>query len=149
MCSAAFRNPDDASKRRPNKTEQTRHLRQSEAEKEHRLWSDLRNRLLNGHKFTRQIPLGPYIVDFLCRDRHLIIEIDGFHHAEAPTDERRTRWLNERGYMVLRFWNHEVTREHEAVLETIVAALEGRLVDRDEVARFYPAISQSGMEGGR
>ncbi len=142
MSQASSRDPQNVSKRRPTKTAQARRLRRDETEEEYRLWSELRNRLLNGHKFTRQIPLGPYIVDFLCRDAHLIVEIDGFQHAEARGDERRTRWLNEQGYAVLRFWNHEVTRDRSMVLEMIVAALEGRLVKRDDTAGFFPAIGQ-------
>jgi very-short-patch-repair endonuclease len=66
---------------------------------------------LNGHKFSRQIPLGPYVADFVYRDSRLIVEIDGSQHAESAADIVRTRWLNAGGYSVLRFWNHEVLRE--------------------------------------
>jgi very-short-patch-repair endonuclease len=133
-------NANDITKRRPGKTHQARRLRRIETEEERLLWSDLRDRRLNGFKFSRQIPLGVYVVDFLCRDRHLIIEVDGFHHAESPSDEARAHWLNASGYSLLRFWNHEVTRERRAVLETILAALEGRMIERCHAARFYPAI---------
>lgn len=142
-----FQMKPDVTKRRPGKTEQARRLRQSETEEEYRLWSDLRNRRLNRHKFTRQVPLGPYVVDFLCRDTRLIVEIDGFQHADDPSDMAPTQWLNRTGYSVLRFWNHEVTRERRSVLETILAALEGRIFQRDDILRFYPAIDPSEVHG--
>ncbi|WP_371108609.1 endonuclease domain-containing protein [Rhizobium sp. RCC_161_2] len=135
---------NDITKRRPGKTQQARRLRKNDTEEEYRLWSDLRGRRLNGHKFARQIPLGPYVVDFLCRDKLLIVEIDGFQHATSPSDIVRTHWLNTQGYSVLRFWNHEITRERRAVLETILAALEGRIFERDDILRFYPAIKPTG-----
>jgi very-short-patch-repair endonuclease len=139
---------NDITKRRPGKTKQARHLRKNDTEEEYRLWSDLRGRRLNGYKFARQIPLGPYVVDFLCRDILLIVEIDGFQHAESSSDIVRTRWLNAQGYSVLRFWNHEVLKERRAVLETILAALEGQIFQRDDILRFYPAI-QSTVEISR
>ncbi|PWI53957.1 hypothetical protein B5K03_16595 [Rhizobium phaseoli] len=132
--------PEDIRKRRPGKTRQARKLRQTETEEEYRLWGDLRNRQLNGYKFTRPAPLGTYIADFLCREERLIIEIDGFQHADNMSDITRTLWLNQAGYSILRFWNHEITRERRAVLETILAALERRIFRRDDILRFYPAI---------
>ncbi|PZM17140.1 hypothetical protein CPY51_02605 [Rhizobium tubonense] len=136
-----LRVPDniDITKRRPGKTERARDLRRNETEEEYRLWSDLRDRRLNGHKFSRQIPLGPYVVDFVCRDKQMIVEIDGSQHSDSGADVIRTEWLNANGYSVLRFWNHEVLRERRAVLETILAAIEGKIFERDDVLRFYPA----------
>ncbi|MBB3979451.1 very-short-patch-repair endonuclease [Rhizobium azooxidifex] len=131
---------EEVTKRRLGKTAQARRLRRSETEEEFRLWSELRNRHLNGYKFARQVPLGPYIVDFLCREERLIVEIDGFHHAEGCTDIPRTQWLNRNGYAVLRFWNHEITRERRAVLNTILAALSGRLSQRCDATRFHPSL---------
>ena len=133
-------NANDITKRRPGKTRQARRLRRIDTEEERRLWSDLRDRRLNGFKFSRQIPLGAYVVDFLCRDQRLIVEIDGFQHAEMPSDTPRTDWLNTNGYSILRFWNHEVTRERRAVLDTILAALTGQMTERCREAKFYPAI---------
>ena len=129
----------DITKRRPGKTDQARTLRQNETEAEFRLWSDLRNRQLNGHKFSRQVPLGAYVADFICRERHLIVELDGSQHAESMADEVRTRWLNDNGYSVLRFWNDEVLKERRAVLETILAVLQGQIFSRCETLRFSPA----------
>lgn len=129
---------DDVTKRRPGKTTQARRLRRNETEEEVRLWSELRNRLLNGHKFSRQVPLGPYVVDFLCREQRLVVEVDGFHHAENRSDETRTRWLNANGYSLLRFWNHEITGERRAVLDTILGVLSGEMLERCDATRFYP-----------
>jgi very-short-patch-repair endonuclease len=134
--------PDGITKRKPGKTTQARRLRHDGTDEEHQLWRDLRNRQLNGHKIVRQVPIGPYVADFLCRRAHLIIEIDGFHHANDRGDERRTGWLNENGNSVLRFWNHEITRERHSVLETILAAVEGRIFERDDVLRFHPVIDR-------
>ena len=125
-------------KRRPAATQKASTLRRNETEAEYRLWGDLRNRLLNGYKFSRQIPLGPYVADFVCRERMLIVELDGFQHAESQYDFIRTRWLNANGYTVLRFWNHEVLEERRAVLETILATLEGRIFEKCEALRLYP-----------
>ena len=126
----------DVTKRRPGKTTYARRLRQNETEEEYHLWSDLRARRLNDLKFARQIPLGPYIVDFLCREKKLVVEIDGFQHAENSDDERRTLWLNSQGYSVLRFWNPEISERREAVLETIVAAVSGGL-EANPASGFY------------
>ncbi|WP_348630259.1 endonuclease domain-containing protein [Rhizobium sp. NXC14] len=127
----------DIRKHRANKTDQARTLRRNETEEEYHLWSDVRARRLNGYKFARQVPLGPFIVDFLCREKRLIVEVDGFQHAESVSDQRRTEWLNANGYSVLRFWNQEVSRERRSVLETILAALEGRLEASEETVSFY------------
>jgi very-short-patch-repair endonuclease len=129
----------DAWIRKSGATARARQLRKSETEPEYRLWSELRNRLLNGHKFSRQIPLGPYVVDFICREKNLIVELDGTQHAESGHDVIRTRWLNGNGYSVLRFWNHEVLQERRAVLETILAVLTGHIASRDDAIRFSPA----------
>jgi very-short-patch-repair endonuclease len=129
--------------RLPHKTAFARKLRENETEEEWFLWSDLKDRRLNGHKFVRQIPLGPYIVDFLCRSHHLIVELDGVQHAESPYDDSRTIWLNRNGYSMLRFWNSEIRRERTAVLETILAVLEGRIFEACATIRFSPSHSPS------
>ncbi|RFB89898.1 hypothetical protein B5K08_18105 [Rhizobium leguminosarum bv. trifolii] len=132
----------DIRKHRPAKTGQARQLRRNETEEEYHLWSDLRARRLNGDKFARQVPLGPFIVDFLCREKRLVVEIDGFQHAESVTDQRRTKWLNANGYSVLRFWKQEISRERRSVLETILAALLGRLEFSSELPSFYSPAEQ-------
>ena len=133
----------DITKRLTGKTAFARSLRSNETEEEYFLWSDLRNRRLNGFKFARQIPIGPYVADFICRERHLIVELDGGQHSEKDQDRKRTEWLNANGYSVIRFWNNEVRFERTAVLETILAALEGLIFGKDEAIRFSPAIDCS------
>jgi len=97
----------------------------SEAEK--RLWYLLRAHRFCGKSFRRQTLIGPYIVDFVYHDAGLIIEIDGGQHgmiAGQKRDERRTAWLASRGYRVLRFWNADVLRNTEGVLEVIASELQ-------------------------
>tara|TARA_R110002110_G_scaffold406951_1_gene627452 strand:- start:567 stop:884 length:318 start_codon:yes stop_codon:yes gene_type:complete len=95
-----------------------------QTEAEARLWSRLRNRTLGGFKFRRQTPVGPYIADFLCADRMLIVEADGGQHAGNAADMRRTRFLEGRGYRVIRFWNSDVLSNTDGVLEMILIELE-------------------------
>lgn len=122
-------------------TQRARELRRNETDAEGLLWWEVKNRQLNGYKFARQVPIGPYIADFVCRSSKLVVEIDGFQHAENPRDINRTRWINEQGYSVLRFWNHEVLQARRIVLETIVAALERRIEDFGEATGYWPAAS--------
>lgn len=101
-----------------------RRLRREMTEVEARLWYQLRDRRLDGFKFRRQKPIGPYIVDFVCLDRRLIIELDGGQHAlQVEADARREAFLLAAGFRVLRFWNHEVRANEAAVLERIHQAL--------------------------
>jgi very-short-patch-repair endonuclease len=84
----------------------------------------LRDRRLLGVKFSRQVPIGPYVVDFCCREQRLIIELDGGQHASAVADDAgRTAHLERLGYRILRFWNHDALGNTEGVLETIARAL--------------------------
>lgn len=101
-----------------------RTLRKQQTNAEKLLWSRLRNRQLEGCKFRRQQPIGPYITDFLNLEPKLIIELDGGQHSEQQEqDNQRTRYLQALGYRVLRFWNHEVLGDLEAVLEAIRIAI--------------------------
>lgn len=101
-----------------------RQLRVEATDAEARLWQRLRNRMLGGFKFRRQFPVGPYIADFVCIERKLIVELDGGQHADNPADERRTRFLELRGYRVIRFWNPDVLSNTDGVLEMILLELE-------------------------
>ena len=84
----------------------------------------LRGRRLEWVKFRRQQVLGPYVVDFLCLEPKVVIEVDGGQHAEqVSNDLRRTEYLKVLGYRVIRFWNHEMLEDPDAVLESIRAAL--------------------------
>jgi len=88
------------------------------------LWKHLRQRQLAGHRFRRQMPIGSYIVDFVCLERRLIVEIDGGQHQEQQAyDGRRDGWLVEQGFRVLRFWNNEVLSQTEGVLMRILEGL--------------------------
>ncbi len=101
-----------------------RELRKNLTDAEARLWARLRFRQLDGFRFRRQQPIGPYIVDFSCPAAKLIIEVDGGQHAtDQQRDDRRTRWLEARGYRVVRFWNNDVLGNTEGVLQTIQQAL--------------------------
>ena len=103
-----------------------RGLRQKQTEAEKLLWFKLRNKQLGGVKFRRQQPIGNYIVDFICFEKKLIIEIDGGQHNEAlikENDIQRTKWLEAEGYRVLRFWNSDVMNNAEGVLESISGVL--------------------------
>jgi len=99
-------------------------LRKNPTEAERALWKHLRMRQLDGYRFRRQQPLGQYIVDFVCLEKRLVVELDGGQHTEqVGSDAQRTAWLEARGFRVLRFWNHHVLHEIEAVREAIWEAL--------------------------
>ena len=108
------------------RVQNARALRASGTDAEQALWRHLRSRQLNGHKFRRQHPIGPYIADFACVEARLVVELDGGQHAQADAlkhDERRTQFLLAQGWHVLRFWNHDMLAEPAGVLQTIVQAL--------------------------
>ena len=99
-------------------------LRSKQTEAEQRLWYHLRAHRFLGLKFKRQKPMGRYIVDFVCLEQRLIIEIDGGQHSEqVHYDQRRDAWLRSQGYTVLRFWNNDVMQQLESVLEQIRCTL--------------------------
>ena len=104
------------------KTAAARRLRKNSTFAERKLWKYLRARSLGGFKFVRQEPIGPYIVDFACREKRLIAELDGSQHANSRRDAIRDRWLTDHRYRVLRFWNNDVTGNIEGVWEIIFAA---------------------------
>ena len=104
-----------------------RALRTDATSAEQLLWRHLRNRQLAGHKFRRQHPMGPYILDFVCLEQGLVVELDGGQHAlpsDMAHDARRTGWLRGQGLRVLRFWNNEVLQQTGEVLEQVLRALE-------------------------
>ena len=107
-----------------------RELRDGSTSAERILWQRLRNRSLAGFKFVRQAPIGPYIADFLCRETKLVVEIDGATHStdeEIASDNRRTRFLEEQGFCIIRFTNEAVFESSDGVLEAILARLEKHL----------------------
>ena len=105
--------------------DRARGLRKNLTDAERLLWRFLRNRQLGGWKFRRQHAIGPFISDFVCIERKLIIEVDGGQHAfTIEEDTKRSDYLGNKGYQVLRFWNNQVLQETDAVLDVILAALE-------------------------
>ena len=106
------------------RTKRARQLRRSQTVAEGRLWYRVKNRQIGGYKLVRQEPIGPYIADFVCRERKLVIELDGSQHIENAHDHIRDAFLRSMGYKVLRFWNAEVFDNMDGVLETILASLE-------------------------
>jgi very-short-patch-repair endonuclease len=98
-------------------------LRTNMTDAEQRLWYHLRAHRFGGHKFKRQVPIGPYVVDFACIGRRLVLEVDGGQHANDASDHVRTKFLQERGFVVLRFWNNEVLGNTSGVLEVVRALL--------------------------
>ena len=98
-------------------------MRLNPTDAERRLWSMLRDRRMPAFKFKRQFVIAPYIVDFVCFERRLIVEADGSQHAESEYDQRRDSVLNSQGFSVLRFWNNDVLGNMSGVLETIASAL--------------------------
>ncbi len=108
--------------------DEARRLRRTQSNTEYVLWSHLRARKFRGLKFRRQHPLGPYIVDFCCIDRQIVIELDGSQHLEnAKYDARRTEFLNAHDYRVIRFWNHEVLTGMEHVPQMLEKFLSEEL----------------------
>ena len=96
-----------------------RQLRANSTDAERKLWSHLRGRQMSGKKFRRKHPIGDFIVDFVCTEIGLVIELDGGQHLESDSDKQRDSWLSEQGFRVLRFWNHEVLTDTQTVLSRI------------------------------
>ena len=125
----------------PEILRRARELRQSMTPAELILWKHLRSRRFNSYKFRRQRPIGPYIVDFFCRDALLIVELDGDSHAgKEDADKKRQGELEQCGYKLLRFWNPEVYDELESVLDTIyywcAKRMKKKASSRSDAANF-------------
>ena len=113
----------------------SRNLRQNQTDAEAVLWWKLRNRQLDGAKFRRQQQIGNFIVDFVCFEKMIVIEVDGGQHGTdegSAYDAKRTAYLNELGYNVLRFWDNEVLTNTEDVINTIHLTLTLSLKEREE-----------------
>ncbi len=123
-----------------NLTQTAKELRRNSTDAERLLWRRLKARQLDGLKFRRQEQIGRFIVDFVCYEKRIILEADGSQHAfEKEKDEERTQWLNSQGFMVLRFWNHEILTNIEGVLEVVrMRCLE---------APLSPTLSHRGERG--
>ena len=96
-------------------------------EQERKIWNIIKNRQFLGYRFRRQFPIGNYIVDFVCREKKIIIEIDGGQHNEATNinyDNKRTEYLKKEGYTVIRFWNNEIDNNLSGVYEKLTEIFE-------------------------
>jgi very-short-patch-repair endonuclease len=105
-----------------------RRLRANATPHERILWRALKELPVEGTHFRRQAPIGPYVVDFFCPAKRLVVELDGGHHNDDETakhDRERQLWLESQGYRVVRFWNSDVTGDLNAVLERIYVELYG------------------------
>lgn len=109
-----------------------RTLRTHSTDAERKLWRHLRLRQLDGCRFRRQHPLGNYVVDFVCLDRRLVVEVDGGQHVNSNADRRRDENLQRQGFRVLRFWNTEILCNVAFVLERIVDALQNTAAPPDQ-----------------
>lgn len=108
-------------------TLRSRELRNNATVAERKLWQYIRNRQLSGTRFNRQVPIGPFICDFVARTPKLIVELDGGPHSvRTAEDKRRTQFLESRGYRVLRFWNNDVLENAQGVLQLIQQTLADR-----------------------
>ncbi len=101
-----------------------RRLRRADTDAERAFWFAVRDRRLSGFKFVRQEAIGLYIVDFVCHERKLVVEIDGGQHAENLRDILRDKDLSAAGYRVLRFWNLDVLTNKDGVLSAVLTALQ-------------------------
>ena len=109
---------------KPRETSKARQLRANATPAERKLWQYLSASQLDGYKFSRQIPIGPFICDFVCRAVNLVVEIDGHSHDSANAyDSRRTEHLHGLGYQIVRFTNEEVFENLEGVLISLSETL--------------------------
>jgi very-short-patch-repair endonuclease len=102
---------------------QVKRLRYNMTDAEEKLWQNLRARRFEGHKFRRQVAIGRYIVDFVCFERRLIVEVDGSQHDDSAHDRVRDRWLRQQGFEMVRVWNVDVLKNMDGVLLAISHAL--------------------------
>ncbi|TIN30717.1 MAG: endonuclease domain-containing protein [Mesorhizobium sp.] len=117
------------SRRKMGTTQRARSLQQGGNQAEALLWLELKARKLGGYRFTRQFSIGLFFADFACREKWLVVEIDGQQHAGSSYDRRRDDFMHAQGYSILRVWNHDVLKDRPSVCETILAALDGRLAE--------------------
>jgi very-short-patch-repair endonuclease len=97
----------------------SKQLRKTATDAEKRLWKYLRMKQIYGLKFRRQESIGTYVVDFVCYEKKIIVEADGGQHNQSASDIERDDWLQSQGFIVLRFWNHEILTNTDGVLEMI------------------------------
>jgi very-short-patch-repair endonuclease len=127
------------------RTNRARRLRKNSTLAERRLWKYLRDRRLSEFKFVRQESIGPYVVDFVCREKRLIIEVDGGQHADSVRDIVRDQWLVDHRYRVLRFWNNDILGNIEGVWQLIFEAASAEAPPHPIP---LPASGERGSPGG-
>ncbi|MDD1531098.1 endonuclease domain-containing protein [Bradyrhizobium sp. WBOS7] len=103
-----------------------KNMRHAPTDAEAAMWRLLRDRRMSAYKFRRQVPFGNYILDFVCFDKRLVIEVDGSPHAESRSDADRDVALSTEGFAIARYWNNDVLQRSTSVLEDILAKLAGR-----------------------
>jgi very-short-patch-repair endonuclease len=108
---------------RSKQRKHARAMRRIPTDAERKIWFLLRDRRLEGFKFRRQVPFGPSILDFVCFERKLVVEVDGGQHADSPADKLRDARLQARGFRVVRYWNSDVLENPEGVLTDLLAHL--------------------------
>jgi very-short-patch-repair endonuclease len=116
-----------------------RELRANLTDAERKLWFALRDRRFADFKFRRQVPLGPFIADFVCFDARVVVEVDGGQHAESTKDARRDQWFAREGFLVSRYWNNDVLRNLEGVLTSLLETLLARTPHPDRAKRGRPS----------
>jgi very-short-patch-repair endonuclease len=117
---------------------------------ERKLWFALRDRRFAHCKFRRQVPVGPFIADFVCYDARLVFEVDGGQHSEAKKDKRRDQWFADNEFRTLRFWNNEVLGNLEGVLTVILSSLQKATPHPARATRGHPSPARGeGTRGSR
>ena len=136
--------------RTPRKTKRARRLRRDATPWERKLWSCLCAAQIEGISFRRQHPIGPYVLDFYAPSISLAIEADGGQHArkiDGLADRRRDAWMHDRGIIVLRFWNSDISQNIEGVVEAIRLAIQERRRSNEASAPRSPPL-EKGRSGG-
>jgi very-short-patch-repair endonuclease len=113
-------------------TSRARSLRKRMTDAETKLWLALRGRRFANFKFRRQVPIGPFVADFICYSLRVVIEVDGGQHGESLSDERRDRWFADNDFLVLRYWNNDMLQNLEGVLTSLLTVLEDRVMERSQ-----------------
>ena len=121
-----------------------RNMRAAPTDAEATLWRQLRAHRFANHKFKRQQPIGNFIVDFVCFEAGVIVEVDGGQHNESVSDKLRDQWLMSQGFAVLRFWNNEVSQNLEGVLTRMLEVLAP-----SAALQVFPCPSVPPPRGGR
>ena len=130
-------------------TSRARSLRANMTDAERKLWYAFRDRRFADYKSRRQVPVGPFIADFICYDARVMIEVDGGQHADSSSDARRDRWFAANGFLVLRFWNNDVLKNREGVLISVLETLHARTPHPARAERGRPSPARGEGDGAR